>query len=62
VKVPTGGMYRVWSMERDISKSKDFGISFFLKKIEKTLDLELTPRSKMTLNIETTTHCAEKRG
>jgi hypothetical protein len=36
VKVPTGGTYRVWSMEREISKSKDFGISLFLKKFEKT--------------------------
>jgi hypothetical protein len=36
VTAPTGGMYRGWSMERDISKSKDFGMSLFLKKFEKT--------------------------
>jgi hypothetical protein len=38
-------------LKRDISKSMDFGISF-LKKMKKPLDLELTPRSKITLNVE----------
>jgi hypothetical protein len=27
-------------------------VTLFFEKIEKTLDLELTPRSKITLNIE----------
>jgi hypothetical protein len=46
---------------RDISKLIDFGISLFLKKLKKSLDLELTPRSKITLNIETAEYLASNR-
>jgi hypothetical protein len=36
-------------------------VTLFFEKIEKTLDLQLTPRSKITLNIEAAEHLADNR-